>query len=292
MIPAAISVIVPTNRISPLLHRCLASLAGQYIDLPVEILLVVNGPASGLSVSLPGVKVLHETKRGPAASRNKGVSASKGEYIAFIDSDCIASPRWLNSAVSALQNKMDAAVVAGRIVRTGADRSWVSLFDSVSYLQQENYVRYSGACVTANVVMRRSTFERVGAFDEQFYEAACEDWEWSGRARQAQVTIMYDAFAIVEHPCMLRLCELRLKARRLGRGEVILRQKQQDQDNEDASNNSLVREIYRQIRRIGKVKGVRSHERVALYLISLLVAFWIWNSRRLILSGDCGDSNA
>jgi GT2 family glycosyltransferase len=41
--------------------------------------------------------------------------------------------------------------------------------------------------VTANVVMPRAVFERVGPFDEAFLEA-CEDWEWSDRAQRSRAS--------------------------------------------------------------------------------------------------------
>src|SRR3712207_7180803 len=44
--------------------------------------------------------------------------------------------------------------------------------------------RSSGACVSANLFMRREIFLAVGPFDESFPEAACEDWERSLRARR------------------------------------------------------------------------------------------------------------
>jgi GT2 family glycosyltransferase len=126
-------------------------------------------------------------------------------------------------SIKTLENSKTDVIVAGAISRSGTEKNAISIFDSVTYLRQEDYVRYSQACVTANLCMRRETFLSVGPFDERFHEAACEDWEWSTRARRRAIPIVFDRLAIVDHPCMDHWRQLRRKAERLGRGELLLR---------------------------------------------------------------------
>lgn len=164
-----ISIVVPTTGRSTSLVPCLEALARQDVDTPYDILLVLNGPGSeSFQYEFDGVTVVREAKLGPAAARNRGVAESRGDAVAFIDDDCIASPQWLSGAIKALAAANGAAVVAGAISRSGAGQSAVSRFDSVSYLRQADYVRYSGACVSANLFMRREVFLAVGPFDEGF----------------------------------------------------------------------------------------------------------------------------
>jgi predicted amidohydrolase/GT2 family glycosyltransferase len=273
----SVSVIVPTTGHSPSLARCLQSLAEQECGVPLEIVVVANGPrAADVDCRVPGVKVVCEPKPGPAAARNRGVRESSGEYVAFIDDDCTAAPQWLQSALTTLSRAGRPAIVAGTITRSGARATWVSLFDSVSYLQQESYVRYSGACVSANVVMNRSSFERLGPFDESFREAACEDWEWSTRAGRHSIPIVFDAAAVVDHPCMERLGQLKRKAERLARGELLLSKKR----GRPAAPPTLRSQVRRHIGRARRMRYMGIADRFRVGCIGVPVAYWTWRATR------------
>jgi GT2 family glycosyltransferase len=281
----SVSIIVPTLGDSPFLSRCLNSLAKQECDLPVEVVVVLNGPRrQAVDCQVPGVKITYEPKAGPAAARNRGIRESSGDCVAFIDDDCIAAPQWLSAALDRLRKDGADQIVAGSITRSGARHNWISFFDSVNYLQQENYVKYSGACVTANIIMHRATFERVGPFDETFYEAACEDWEWAGRARRQSVPIVFDASAAVDHPCMRRLRQLKHKAQRLGRGELMLKAR----TNPGASPPQLLSEMVRQIKRAKAPRNLGLGDRLVLYFLGTLVAFWMWDAAHRLQTGHNG----
>ena len=98
-----VSVVVPTRGRPGALKRCLESLARQ--DYPIDAFeIVVIDDGSPQPVTLPelgsGVSfTLHrQAQGGPAAARNHGLEHARGEYVAFIDDDCEASPDWLRRA--------------------------------------------------------------------------------------------------------------------------------------------------------------------------------------------------
>ena len=43
-------------------------------------------------------------------SRNRGVAASSGELVAFLDSDCLAEPNWIEELVKAMYDPQVGAV--------------------------------------------------------------------------------------------------------------------------------------------------------------------------------------
>lgn len=267
------SVIVPTIG-RPSLQQCVDSLAAQVCDVPFEVIAVTSGPdAQVLDCKVPGVRVVREPRPGPAAARNRGVRESSGDVVAFVDDDCVAAPGWLRSALATLARADEPVVVAGGITRSGAEAGWVSLFDSVTYLRQESYVRRSHACVTANVVMPRAVFERVGPFDEAFLEA-CEDWEWSARAQRQAVPIVFDPTAVVDHPCMSRLRDLKLKAERLGRSELLLNER----SGAAARPPPLALQIARQLRHVRRLRHIRARDRLRVACVGLPVAYWTWRA--------------
>jgi predicted amidohydrolase len=272
----SVSVIVPCTGVSPEVLACLRAIRAQRVDLPVETVVVLNGPeGAAANLDAGGVCVVREPMPGPAAARNAGVRSASGDVLAFTDADCVPAPTWLAEALATLRRWEGRAIVAGGIVRFGQIRSWVALYDSVTFLQQERYAKDCGACVTANLVVHRSVFERVGPFDNAFAEAACEDWDWATRARHLAVPIVFTADAVVHHPCMSELRQLRLKAERLARGEHLLGRK--------AGKDfrlGLAAAIGRQVRRAAGHSQLELMDRVRVLLVGVLVAFWTWRAQR------------
>ena len=85
-----ISVVVPTRDRPEALARCLAALAWQRAQL--EIIVVDDGDAGGAGA--PGARVDRApAARGPAAARNLGARAARGDVVCFTDDDCAPAPR-------------------------------------------------------------------------------------------------------------------------------------------------------------------------------------------------------
>ena len=106
----------------------------------------------------------------------------------------------------------------------GARRSWVSLYDSVTYLQQEDYVKSSNACVTANLLVHRMVFEHIGQFDQGSMRRPSRIGSGHcGRAVRAFHRLRCGA--VVDHPCMTQMGEVKRKAERLARGDLQMQRK-------------------------------------------------------------------
>jgi GT2 family glycosyltransferase len=273
----SVSVIVPCAGWPDTLPACVDSLQKQVVGVPVEIIVVINGRwAVPASAGWPGVRMVHEPRLGPAAARNAGVRAATGDVLAFTDADCVAAPVWLASALETMRSGAAERIVAGAITRSGASQNWTSFYDSIMYLQQERYVRRSSACVTANLIVHRAVFERIGPFDEMFDEAAFEDWEWALRARRGGTLIEYAAGALVDHPCMASLSHLKRKVERLTRGELLLRRKLEG----GASAQPLLVTLFAQIRRTSREHRVSGTDRIRLMCVGLVAGFWTWRAAR------------
>ena len=90
-----VSVITPTYNSSGTLKRALDSIYGQSL-LPREIIVVDDGSDDWeqsrlIATSYPGciaIRFIHMDKnQGPSTARNIGISAARGRYVAFLDSD-------------------------------------------------------------------------------------------------------------------------------------------------------------------------------------------------------------
>jgi len=274
----SIAVIVPSLGWPHSLDACLRSIREQVIGVPVETIVVLNGPEPVTDLRCPpGVRVVREPMPGPAAARNAGVRAASADVLAFIDSDCVAKPLWLASALAAMREGAADHIIAGPIARPprGQDgRSWVALYDRVNYLRQDVYVEGGHGFVTANLIVHRETFARVGPFDTLFHEAANEDFDWAERARRLGVQVTYASSATVVHECMTRMSQLRSKAERLARGALLTDGK--------AGRPLLARGLWRrlreEIRRAGR-QGLSPQELFAIVAVGTVAAYAAWRAQ-------------
>lgn len=109
-----ISIIVPVYNVRAYIAECVESLLHQtYTNL--EILLVDDGSTDGSGkvcdeyIHRDGrVRVIHQKNRGLSGARNKGLDNANGSYIAFVDSDDMVLPDYVE-------------VLYGLIKKYGAD---------------------------------------------------------------------------------------------------------------------------------------------------------------------------
>jgi GT2 family glycosyltransferase len=182
-----ISVIIPTCERVEWLGRCLESLIGD-----AEIIVSDDGrrieARQFLSERFPKVLWLEGPGRGPAANRNHGARHASGEWLAFIDDDCIPESAWLSEISRILPG---AEVIEGKTVCTG----------KTSHPLEEIVENLTGGRLwSCNFAIRRNLFERLGGFDEDFLEAGGEDMEFAWRIRQMKIPVAYVPTAIVCHP--------------------------------------------------------------------------------------------
>lgn len=190
--PALVSVIVTVLNEAKHLPDLLDSLSAQ--ENPFEVLIVDAGSRDG-SVELVEAfaktddrfKLLrHPGRRG--ASRNAGARKATGDYLAFIDGDCIANPFWLRRLRAKAGPQ---TIVAGRTVTLGY---WA--FERLQRVE----LPHKGHDVTApssNLLYPREAFLRLGGFDGRFVTA--EDMDLNFRAVESGLAITSVSDALVYH---------------------------------------------------------------------------------------------
>lgn len=124
------AVVVPAHDRASMLDRCLSSLGPG-----PEVVVVDDGSVDAEGVARAarahGARLFrHRVNRGPAAARNTGLAAIREEFVAFIDSDCIAPPGWLESLLPHFKDPR-VALVAPRVRPSDPGSSWPDRFDAV-----------------------------------------------------------------------------------------------------------------------------------------------------------------
>lgn len=115
-----VTVVMPVFNASATLAQALNSVLWQGYEA-IEIIAVDDGSTDDsrelLAAYGDAVRVLHQSKQGPAAARNLALQHARGEYIAFVDADDVWLPGKLLSQVAYLQAHPDVSAVFGRFIR-------------------------------------------------------------------------------------------------------------------------------------------------------------------------------
>lgn len=221
----SVSVIIPVYNGAEVIGECLEAVLRQ--ELPrdaYEVLVVDNGSTDQTQavVRRYPVRLATEAVRSSYAARNTGVRLARGAVLAFTDADCRPSPQWLRAALTALGGRKGR--VAGRIEHEVRDpfNPWEQ-YDVLFFLHQESYV-VEGWAATANLVVNRAVFERVGPLpiDEP------GDREWGIRASALSIPLWYSPEACVRHVTRKSFRDIVTRLRRVDCGNARLAQRQAD----------------------------------------------------------------
>ena len=108
-----ISVIVPVYNVEKYLEECLDSIQNQTFS-NIEIILVNDGSSDNSKEICKKYceqdnrfKLINQTNQGQGVARNTGVAASKGEFIAFVDSDDVIRQDYLEVLMRHMSEKVD-----------------------------------------------------------------------------------------------------------------------------------------------------------------------------------------
>lgn len=212
-----VDVIIPHLNDRDRLKECLELLHRQsYPQDCYRITVVDNGsqrPVDDLVAAYPLAAVTVETERGCGSARNRGVASTKGDILAFTDSDCRPDPDWILNAVNWLTHeKCD--IVAGDIRVFSADPmrpTDAELYDTVFGFEARRYAERKHFATGANIVVSRRVFDQVGPFRDGHQP---EDLEWGRRAHAQGFRIRFAADVVIRHPARRTWAELKRKTER------------------------------------------------------------------------------
>ena len=225
-----ISVVITAYNESDNIQACISSIKAQdFCQKSCEIIVIDNNSTDNTleEAKKLGVFCAVEHKKGPAAAKNAGIGLSKGNIIAFIDGDCIATKEWLKNIVSGFE-KSDVGCVAGGI-RAMEDESASPLEKFLikkGYLSQAQHIRniFLPFAATANAAYRKDVLDRIGLFDEGLLNGEDADFSWRMQLF-TDYKLRYVPDAAVFHPYESKPKELFRQKRRHAYGSVMLYKK-------------------------------------------------------------------
>jgi glycosyltransferase involved in cell wall biosynthesis len=199
-----ISVVIPTYNQASFLGRAIESVWSQ--QMPETEIVVVDDCSTDETQDvlrhLPKTGevnvVLQERNQGPAAARNRGIKHSKGEWIAFLDSDDYWLPGKLQTQIQALErdNQFDFAYCGSVAVDDEGKVVATSPAPAI-----ENFMRellWGNQIATPTMIVRRELLEKTGLFDESLQVG--EDWDlWLRLASYARGHSIGETLVTVRH---------------------------------------------------------------------------------------------
>ncbi len=225
--PGDVTVVIPVRDRQAELARCLAGLAAM-----PRVIVVDDGsddPAAVARVaSGAGARVLRRAVNGgPAAARNTGLAAADTPLVAFLDSDCVPGPGWLDAL---LPHFADPAVgaVAPRIAPDEPGRTWLARYEGASSTLDMG----ARACIVrpgsrvpyvpgAALVVRRAAAGT--GFAETMRVGEDVDFVW--RLAASGWRVRYEPAATMPHQHRVRLREWFIRRKDYGTSAAILEQR-------------------------------------------------------------------
>ncbi|MCO5141652.1 MAG: glycosyltransferase [Oligoflexia bacterium] len=210
------SVIISAKNESPHLSDCLLSLKKQKGGYPFEVIVVDNNStdntyavAKSLQDEMPNLSVHLEKKPGSPAARNKGARLAKGEILIFTDADCVFESHWLKEMIDPLlSSNMDYPLGAvGGNTKTFHEKNrslniWEKYLDVLFEFWEKDRISKFPAFLpwapTCNLAVKKSIFDLVGGFDEN-WKVAAYDVDLCWRIVLSGFVIGYNEDAIVFH---------------------------------------------------------------------------------------------
>ena len=125
------NIIIPFKNWSSDLDECLIQI--QKLSFKnFEVILLPDDPVEipaayqGISISMIPTGAVN-----PALKRDRGVSSSEGQYLAFIDDDAYPKNNWLDIAYKIFVTQPDTGAVGGPAITPNTDSFWARVSGAV-----------------------------------------------------------------------------------------------------------------------------------------------------------------
>ena len=192
-----ISVVVIGLNVTPFLSSCLTAIKkSDYPQDKLELIYVDSGSTDGsheIAQKSNRVKLIELNSKSPSAAkgRNAGFKAARYDLIQFVDADSYLHPKWLKTAVEALDDEV--AAVAGSLRERNPERN---IFHRMANLEWNLRVGPNGWTTTrseaktfgGNVMIQRASLKVLQGYDETL--VAGEDPDLSYRLRKTGKKIL------------------------------------------------------------------------------------------------------
>jgi len=193
-----ISVVIPITRYEIELPEALNSVIGQTYQ-NFEVVIVDNHATDGSRSIAENwrkkfpdrIRIIVEESRGACSARNRGISESRGEFVALLDSDDRMKPDRLEKQLAAIKDDENIALVGAWFDEIASDGHRVIGKDNKPGIPRWGQILFEGTPrwdsdpfyepLTSTFFFRTSEAKKIGMFDQRFDPIWQEDTDFSFR---------------------------------------------------------------------------------------------------------------
>jgi glycosyltransferase involved in cell wall biosynthesis len=177
-----VSVVMPTYNQAHFLRSAVRSVLDQ--DYSRWELLIINNFSDDNTLEIiegfPDPRIRCENFRNEgiiAASRNRGIRLSRGEFVAFLDSDDLWYPAKLSTCLRAMGGGTDAVYHGMRIMEDGIPAGQLVPSPPEKDLHRALLFQGKPPIATSSVIIRKQCLTEVGGFCEDREIVSAEDYD-------------------------------------------------------------------------------------------------------------------
>ncbi len=223
-----VSIVIPAKNMANYLQLAIASVIRQtYLEWDLHI--VDDGSTDSTAEMVAGypagqqIHYWYQTNQERAVARNRGITSSSGEYVAFLDADDLWEPEKLHKQIAALESNPDAALCYSHARYINPDGTPLARERHLAacdgyvlpQLARGNFIPVS------SVIVRRAALEAVGMFDTNRNLTGGEDWDlW------LRIASKYPIKAVAEELTFYRVHTTPHSHRVILRGAIAVLEKQ------------------------------------------------------------------
>ena len=191
------SIIIPTCNRKELLKKCLEALTPEKQEInSFEYEIIVSDDSQNNETELyitqhfPYVHYVKGPQKGRSSNRNNGAKKAIGEWLIFIDDDCIPNNILLRTYFESFKNpKID--VYEGCVI---SDRK------RNKYREEAPINTTGNKFWSCNIAIRKKKFDYINGFDVSFEKYGMEDVDLFLRLKENAISIKFLRNAYVIHP--------------------------------------------------------------------------------------------
>ena len=180
-----ISIMMPTYNNAKYIKQAIESIYAQNYD-NIEIIVVDDGSTDNtkeIVQQYKDIKYFYIEHKGISVARNTALEKSKGEYIAFLDSDDYWLPNKLNTQIQYFKDHPDCEIVFTKYENFFEDEKLKTNKRAMHEKMMEKFLKQ----YLPSSVIKKELFEKYGNFDENF--SGVEDTEFLYRLLKKGVSI-------------------------------------------------------------------------------------------------------
>lgn len=175
-----ISVIIPTHNPGQDLESCMGALFTSDFS-GFECILVDDASTddiTGVVKKYPASLIRLPANRGPAYARNRGVKASTGDFLVFLDDDVMIRKDTLNMIACFFKNNPHVDAIFGSYDDKPAHPDFISQYKNLfPHFTHQNSRNKASTFWAGCGAIKRDVFLKAGGFRESFSRPSVEDIE-------------------------------------------------------------------------------------------------------------------